>query len=222
MGSVTVCGVSGLARHRLQACGKVGIVELAEHGATNRGAERRQAIADLQSAREHARRAASGNEHDVIAVEHRERGDFVRRGRNAIEQRLNHGDELVGPQVRCRQRQHMRCQREQLAIAADKTAALEREQHTSGGGARQVRGAGEIAQRHRAGRRAEALQQAQAAIERFDEIRRALVGLAPLQFGHGDGTILQNSACCCSKACHNSPIRSIGEQTPLHRGMLLP
>src|SRR3954447_23177820 len=84
--------------------------------------------------------------------------------------------------------------------------------------ARSLSGTGEIAQRHRAGRDAEALQQAQPAIEALDEIRRAFVALASLQLGHGVGSFVQNSACCRVKACHSSPIRSIGEQTPFHKG----
>src|SRR4051812_13331270 len=109
-------------------------------------------------------------------------------------------------------------QREQLAIAADEAAALEREQHAPRGGAWKLCGTAEIAQRHRPCCGAEALQQAQPAIEALDEIRRAIVALASLQLGHSVGSFLQNNACCQIKACHNSPIRSIGEQTPLHKG----
>ncbi|MGY3107540.1 hypothetical protein ACVWW7_004167 [Bradyrhizobium sp. LM6.9] len=51
----------------------------------------------------------------------------------------------------------MRRQREQLAVAGDEAAALEREQHASRGGARQIGGTSQIAQRHRAGRGAKTL-----------------------------------------------------------------
>ena len=75
--SVTVYGVSGLrciassarrARHR----------ELAEHDAADRRAKRRQAIADVEAGGEHPRRAAACDEHDLLAIEHRERTDFLR------------------------------------------------------------------------------------------------------------------------------------------------
>ena len=65
-------------------------------------------------------------------------------------------------------------QREQLAVAGDEAAALEGEENAARGGARQIGGAREIAQRHRAVGGAELLQQAQAAVEALDEIGGAL------------------------------------------------
>ncbi|MGY3107541.1 hypothetical protein ACVWW7_004168 [Bradyrhizobium sp. LM6.9] len=39
-----------LTLHRFQARGKIGVVELAQHGAADRGAEGRQAVADFEPA----------------------------------------------------------------------------------------------------------------------------------------------------------------------------
>ena len=84
----------------------------------------------------------------------------------------------------------MRRQREQLAVAGDKAAALQREQDAARGGARQVGGARDVAQRHRARSIAERLQQAQAAVEALDEIGGAL--LAASRFSFGIGLLVSN------------------------------
>jgi len=78
----------------------------------------------------------------------------------------------------------MRRQREQLAVACDKAAALQREQDAPRGGARQLRGARDVAQRHRAGRFAEGLQQTKPAVETFDEIGGAFFAALSRQLRH--------------------------------------
>ena len=68
----------GLRRHRLalhclQPFRQFVVIELAEQRAADPGAERRQAIADFESGREHPRRAAARDEHDFVAIEQRQR-----------------------------------------------------------------------------------------------------------------------------------------------------
>ena len=78
----------------------------------------------------------------------------------------------------------MRGQREQLAVGGDKTAMRQGEQDAARGGARQIGGTREVAQRRRTGDGAEHLQQAKPAIQRLDEVGGALVLVGPLQLGH--------------------------------------
>ena len=78
----------------------------------------------------------------------------------------------------------MRRQGKQLAVACDKAAALQREQDAPRGRPRQLGGPRDVAQRHRAGRFAERLQQAQAAVETLDEIGGALLAAFTLQLRH--------------------------------------
>jgi hypothetical protein len=86
-------------------------------------------------------------------------------------------------------------------------------QDTAGGGARQLGGAGEIAQRHRTAGGAKHLKQPQAAIEAFDEVGGAL--LAALELWHWlapPAAPIKDWTCRRPNPCHNSPISSIGEQ----------
>ena len=94
---------------------------------------------------------------------------------------------MIGGEIRRRQHQHARRQPEQLAVARDQAGTLEREQNAPRGRARQVGGFGEIAQRHRLLAAAKQLEHPQAAVEAFDEIRRAAVVRLTLafQFRHG-------------------------------------
>ena len=73
-----VCGVIASRFIAFSRLRKFAIIELAEHGAADRGAKCRQAIADFESGGKHPRRAAAGDEHDLVAIEQRERGDFLR------------------------------------------------------------------------------------------------------------------------------------------------
>ena len=64
----------------------------------------------------------------------------------------------------------MRRQREQLAVAGDVAAVLQREQDASGGGARKLARRRDLAQGHRRRPRGEGLQQPQTAVEAFDKV----------------------------------------------------
>ena len=79
----------------------------------------------------------------------------------------------------------MRRHRKQFAVTGDKAAALQREQDAACGGARQVGGAGDVAERHRTGHVAERLQEAQAAIEALDKIGSAFLAAFAFQLWHG-------------------------------------
>jgi hypothetical protein len=98
---------------------------------------------------EYARRAASGDEHDLVAIEHRERTDLLRSHRDPIQHRLQHCHHLARAQIGSGQRQHAWGEAEQLAIRADKPTAVEGEEDAARSGARKIGGACEIAQRHR-------------------------------------------------------------------------
>src|SRR5260370_23886047 len=78
----------------------------------------------------------------------------------------------------------MRGECEQLAVGGDKAGAFEGEEDASRGRARQLRGAREVAQCHRAAGAAEFLQQAQTAVETLDEVGGTLVAIAALQLWH--------------------------------------
>jgi len=70
------------------------------------------------------------------------------------------------------------------ALKRDKAAMREREEDAPCSGARQLGGASEVAERHRAAGRAEHLQQAQAAVETLDEIGGTLLAVPALQLWH--------------------------------------
>jgi hypothetical protein len=72
----------------------------------------------------------------------------------------------------------------ELAVGCDEAGALQSEQDAARRGARQLGGTGEIAQRHRAARGAEFLQQTQTAVEALDEIGVALLNVAAFQLRH--------------------------------------
>src|SRR2546430_2424119 len=106
----------------------------------------------------------------------------------------------------------MRRQRKQLAVGRDKTAMRKREQDAARGGAWQLRGAGDVAERHRAAGCTERLQQAQAAVETLDEIGGTLLAVLAFQLWHLEP--FKKQACPYIQTCHNSPVSSIGEHYP--------
>src|SRR5690348_14283467 len=65
-----------LALYRGESCLQLGITVAAEQRTANGGAEARQAIANIDAAREHPCRAAPRDEHDLLAVEQGERRDL--------------------------------------------------------------------------------------------------------------------------------------------------
>src|SRR4051812_10205923 len=78
----------------------------------------------------------------------------------------------------------MRRQREQLAVGRDVAAMRQREENASRGRARQLSGARDVAQGHRARGLAEHLQQPQTAVEALDEIGGALLAVLAFQLWH--------------------------------------
>ena len=109
------------------------------HDAADRRAKSRQAIADIEARRKHPRRTAARDEHDLVAVKHRERTDLLCRTGDPVEHRLQHRHHLARTQIGCGQRQHVRRQREQFSVGRNEAAALERKENAARGGARQIR-----------------------------------------------------------------------------------
>jgi len=106
--------------------------------AADRGAERRQPVADVDARREHPRRAGAGDEDRVVAIEDRHRRNFLRLARHSVEHGLQHRYDMVRREVAGGQHEHARHQAEQLAVGGDEAGAFERKQDPPCGGARQV------------------------------------------------------------------------------------
>ena len=140
--------------------------------------------------------------------------------RDPVEHRLQHRHHLVRTQIGAGERQHVRRQREQLAVGRDEAAALEREENAARGGARQVGGAREVAQRHRAagGRRTSAAAAGRGRGSRRNRWRAPRRPRVSALACCGPMALAGQRLCLPShKTCHNSPIRSIGEHNSAER-----
>ena len=140
--------------------------------------------------------------------------------RDAVEHRLQHGDHLVRAQDRMPPSvSTCGVSVNSLPSLATKAAALEGEEDAARGGARQVGGAGEIAQRHRA---AGGCRTSAAGAGRGRGFRRnrsrALLAAFAFQLRHGCVHLAPSSRpklrlpSTAKTHVSNSPIRSIGEQ----------
>jgi hypothetical protein len=140
-----------------------------QHAAVRR-AVGRHARARLQRRRHQPPGADRRHAHQLVVVEHADRGRLAQRIRQPVQRRLGDARQARRMQVGLAQAQHRRRQREQLVLVAHVAEVGQRDQVAARGGARQAGGLGHFGDRQARALLVEGFDHLQALFEAADEV----------------------------------------------------